>query len=109
MVSSMEHPDLDRVDGAAQSSVIGSQSLAGTGAGLVSRDAHHRVPGEIEGSVYQRHMGERLGKVPRLAARRAVVFLGQETEVVSEREQSLEEPAGVVVAADQVETVGHPE
>ena len=54
-------------------------------------------------------MRERLRKVPRLAARCAVVFLGQETKVVSEPEQPPEESESIVVAAQQVQTVGHPE
>jgi hypothetical protein len=82
--------------------------LAGTRASL-SRGALRRRPGEIEGRVYQRHMGERLGKIAGLAARRAVVFLGQEAKVVSELQQPRKEPAGLVVAAQQVQAVGHPE
>ena len=54
-------------------------------------------------------MGERLGEVAHQASGHRVVLLGQETEVVAQSQQPVEELAGVVVAAQQREAVGQPE
>lgn len=43
------------------------------------------------------------------AARRRVVFLGEQAEIVAEREQFLEVAAGIVGAADEGEVVDEPE
>ena len=54
-------------------------------------------------------MRERLREVPQLSPGLGVELLGQETDVVPEVEQPLEELAGVVVAALEREDVGEPE
>ena len=65
--------------------------------------------GEVVGRVDQAHVGERLGHVADEAGGGGVELLGQETDVVPEVEQPLEELAGVVVAALEREDVGEPE
>ena len=64
---------------------------------------------QVVGGVDQGHVGEGLGEVAHLALGHGVVFLGQQTEVVAEADQTIEQGVGVVVPADQVEAVGQPE
>ena len=64
---------------------------------------------QVVGTVHQCHVGERLGEVAELAPRRRVIFLGQESNVVGEANQSLEEGASFVDASQQREVVHQPE
>src|SRR5262245_422924 len=73
-----------------------------------------RTPGsalaaEIERRADDRDVGERLREIPELSFRPRVVLLGQEADVVAQREQSLEEPPRVVMAAEEQVDVDEPE
>ena len=70
---------------------------------------HAGMAREVVGGVDERHVGEGLREVAHLPSGPHVVLLGQQPEVVAQTDQPVEHGVGVVVAADQVETVGHPE
>src|SRR5581483_1589411 len=54
-------------------------------------------------------MRERLGKIPQEPLRSRVVFLGEETEVVREPGETVEELDGLLVPAEQLVAVREPE
>jgi hypothetical protein len=60
------------------------------------------------GGVYNGGVRKCLRKIAEKTLRYRVVFLGEETEVVSERKQAVEQFHGVRPSADQVEAVGEP-
>ena len=67
------------------------------------------MAGQAVGGVDERDVREGLREVADEAPRHRVVLLGEEAEVVAQREQALEERPRVVDAADQVQAVGEPE
>ena len=67
------------------------------------------VPAQAEGRIHQRHVGEGLGKVADQAPVAGVVLLGEEAEVVAQRQQAREELFGLVGATDHVQAVDQPE
>ena len=64
------------------------------------------LAGELRRRVHQRDMGEGLGEVAHQPAGHRVVLLGEQTEVVAQSEQSVEQLAGVAVASQHGEAVG---
>ena len=64
---------------------------------------------EVHRGVDERDMRERLRKVADLALGDVVVLFGEEADVVSKRQQLLEELHGFVMPADHLEVVDHPE
>ena len=70
---------------------------------------HGGMARQVVGGVDERHVGEGLGEVAHLAPVAHVVLLGEQPEVVAQADEPVEHGMGVVVAADQVETVRHPE
>jgi len=63
---------------------------------------------QVEGRGEQGDVGEGLGKVPHLASGPRIIFLCQQSEVVAQREQALEQPASLALVAEQDEVVGEP-
>ena len=55
---------------------------------------------QVEGGVDQRDMGEGLREVADLTAVLGVVFLGQQPEVVAQRQQTIEQRPALVTPAD---------
>src|SRR5690348_8937952 len=64
---------------------------------------------EVQRGIDQRDMRERLWEISELALGAWVVLLGQKPDIVPEREQPLEEPAGVVTPAHEHVVVSEPE
>ena len=64
---------------------------------------------EIECGVHERDVRECLGEVAQLALRARIVLLGQETDVVSQVEEVLEETARVGETAEEDQVVRKPE
>src|SRR4051794_22647299 len=89
-------------DGPPTSGMCSSALFRGFGSGLL--DAR-----EIQGGVDQRDMRERLREISELAFGARVIFLGEEPDIVPEREQPLEELAGVVASTHQHVVVREPE
>src|SRR5208282_3667357 len=70
-----------------------------------------RGPGEareIVGRVDQRQMRERLGEIAKLTPIVWVVFLGEQPDVVAQRQETIEQGARVVVSAEHDIIVGQP-
>ncbi len=67
------------------------------------------VPAETEGRVDQGHVREGLREVADHPSGERVVFLREQTELVAQREQALEQFDRVLLAADHVEAVDEPE
>src|SRR5688500_16749594 len=51
---------------------------------------------QVERGIHQRHVGERLREVADLPPQTGIVLLGEEADVVAQREQPLEQRARVV-------------
>src|SRR5712692_10850855 len=68
-------------------------------------DAGHQIVGGVD----QRHVGERLGEIAEKALCPRVVFLGQQAEIVAQRQQPLEHRLGFLIATDHRERVREPE
>ena len=64
---------------------------------------------DVEGGVHEREVRERLRKVPEHAPRNRVVLLGDEANVVRERDETLEQRMRFVVALEELQTVDEPE
>ena len=64
---------------------------------------------EVVGGVDEGDVGERLRKVADLPPRARVVLLGEQADVVAQREQPLEQRPRLVVAPLQDVVVGEPE
>ena len=64
--------------------------------------------GQIMGGVDQRDVREGLRVIADLPSCDWIVFLGEETDIVPQREQSLEQRAGVIMPALQDVVVGEP-
>src|SRR3954467_1099685 len=64
---------------------------------------------EVQGGVDEGHVREGLREVAEEAARRGIVFLGEEAHIVGEAKQPLEQLAGFAGAPWQAEVVGEPE
>src|SRR6516162_1736402 len=65
--------------------------------------------GEVRRGVDDRNVGESLREVPELPFTDRIVFLRQQTEIVSERKQALEQRDRIIAAANQCQAVGEPE
>src|SRR5690606_20017830 len=65
--------------------------------------------GQVERGGHQRHVAERLREVAHLAAGGRVPLLGEQPQVVAERQQPLEQLPGLLLPADGQQRVGHPE
>jgi hypothetical protein len=64
---------------------------------------------QVARRVHERDMGQRLRHVAERAVRAKVVFLGQQADVVAQREQPLVQCHGLVAASAQRQIVGKPE
>ena len=65
--------------------------------------------GQVEGSIHQRDMRKRLGKISHQAPGPGVVFLGEQTNVVGQRQYPLEKLFCIGVTPLQLERTHHPE
>ena len=64
---------------------------------------------EVERGAEQRDVRERLRKVAHLPLETRVVFLGEQAEVIAQREEPLEEAQRIIATAEQYVVVGEPE
>src|SRR5207248_7027097 len=64
---------------------------------------------EIARGVDQRHVGEGLRKIPEEPSMRRIVLLGEQPDVVAERDEPLEDLARLRAAPLQRQVVGEPE
>src|SRR5437762_10611307 len=69
---------------------------------------HRRGSSEIERRIDQRDVRERLGEIAHLTLRPRIILLGEEPDVIAEREQPLEESARVLMAPLQHVVVRKP-
>src|SRR3712207_708969 len=79
------------------------------GSGPLPQERRAERGGEVAGGVDQPDVGERLREVAELPPGERVVLLGQQADVVADRQQVLERPPGVLVPAEQGVVVGQPE
>ena len=84
------------------------EALLGSGFGVRALFPRVRL-GERPSRVDERHVAERLREVADAGGRARVVLLGQQPDIVAQRQQPLEQLARLVAAADQREVVGQPE
>src|SRR5205823_2956334 len=70
---------------------------------------HALAQREVVRRVHERDVRPGLREVAELALERGVVFLGEEPEIVLQREQPLEDLPGLVLAVLQAEVVDEPE
>src|SRR6188474_1919361 len=100
---------VNRVWGSAGPSgrASGGPSSVGLLVGAVLR--RPALAGQVAGGVDEAHVAHRLGEVPEEPARGGIVLLGQEPDVVAEREQPLEDLGRLADAALEREVVGQPE
>src|ERR1035437_3235352 len=59
--------------------------------------------------VHQRQVGERLRKVAQLALRLRVVLLGEQAQIVSQLEESLEHRLALITAPSEHQSIDEPE